>query len=128
MVDQRPAEQLSGVSAQPIDASTPIAAAPAEPGRVEGLDGLRGLAALYVLLHHCWLFTFHGYPANTGPLWPGWLLYGHRGVVFFLTLSGFCPAIIPPRTTGGLAVRPGTPTAAPGGFCHRTGRRWHSAW
>jgi peptidoglycan/LPS O-acetylase OafA/YrhL len=95
MVDQRSAQQRSVVSALPIDASTPIAAAPAEPGRVEGLDGLRGLAALYVLLHHCWLFTFHGYPADTGPLWLGWLLYGHLGVVFFLTLSGFCLAILP---------------------------------
>jgi peptidoglycan/LPS O-acetylase OafA/YrhL len=95
MVDQRSAQQRSVVPALPTDASTPSADAPAGPARVDGLDGLRGLAALYVLLHHCWLFTFHGYPVDTGPRWLGWLLYGHLGVVFFLTLSGFCLAILP---------------------------------
>jgi peptidoglycan/LPS O-acetylase OafA/YrhL len=103
MVDQRSADQHSAL---PADASTPIAAAPAEPARVEGFDGLRGLAALYVLLHHCWLFTFHGYPADTGPPWLGWLLYGHLGVVFFLTLSGFCLAVLPAQQgwkLGGMA-------------------------
>src|SRR5262249_30444593 len=42
-----------------------------ESGRAVGLDGIRGLAALYVVVHHCWLVTFHGYPANTGPAWLG---------------------------------------------------------
>src|SRR5438477_5975979 len=71
--------------------------APAEPGRVAGVDGIRGLAALYVLVHHCWLLTFHGYPANSGPAWLGWLLYGRLGVVLFLTLSGFSLALSPAR-------------------------------
>jgi peptidoglycan/LPS O-acetylase OafA/YrhL len=62
-------------------------------GRVAGLDGIRGLAALYVVLHHCWLLSFHGYPANTGPAWLGWLLYGRFAVVVFITLSGFSLAI-----------------------------------
>jgi peptidoglycan/LPS O-acetylase OafA/YrhL len=66
-------------------------------GRVAGLDGLRGLAALYVVMFHCWLLTFHGFPANTGPVWLGWLPYGHLAVVFFLTLSGFSLAISPAR-------------------------------
>jgi peptidoglycan/LPS O-acetylase OafA/YrhL len=70
---------------------------PADPGRVVGLDGLRGLAALYVLLFHCWLYNFRGFPTNTGPGWLGWLLYGHLAVVFFLTLSGFSLAISPAR-------------------------------
>ena len=72
-----------------------------EPGRspganrVTGLDGIRGLAALYVLVHHCWLLSFPGYPANNGP-WPlGWLLYGRFAVVVFLVLSGFSLAISP---------------------------------
>ena len=47
---------------------------PSDHGRVAGLDGIRGLAALYVVVHHCWLLTFHGYPANTGPVWLGWML------------------------------------------------------
>jgi peptidoglycan/LPS O-acetylase OafA/YrhL len=66
-------------------------------GRVVGLDGIRGLAALYVVVHHCWLLTFHGYPANTGPFWLGWLVYGHLAVVVFITLSGFSLAISPAR-------------------------------
>jgi peptidoglycan/LPS O-acetylase OafA/YrhL len=65
--------------------------------RVAGLDGIRGLAALYVLVHHCWLLTFPGYPANTGPGWLGWLLYGRLAVVTFIVLSGFSLAISPAR-------------------------------
>ncbi|HEY2669891.1 MAG TPA: acyltransferase [Rugosimonospora sp.] len=68
-----------------------------ERARVDGLDGLRGLAALYVVLFHCWLLTFHGFPANHGPWWLGWLLYGQLAVVFFFVLSGFSLAISPAR-------------------------------
>ncbi|MEU6071318.1 MULTISPECIES: acyltransferase family protein [Streptomyces] len=64
---------------------------------VQGLDGLRGLAALYVLLFHCWLLTFPGFPQNSGPSWLGWLMYGRLAVVFFLVLSGFSLAISPAR-------------------------------
>jgi peptidoglycan/LPS O-acetylase OafA/YrhL len=70
---------------------------PPDRGRVVGLDGLRGLAALYVVVFHCWLLTFHGFPANTGPVWLGWLLYGHLAVVFFFVLSGFSLAVSPAR-------------------------------
>ena len=58
-----------------------------------GLDGLRGLAALYVVVFHCWLFSFRGFPENTGPAWLGWLMYGRLAVVFFLILSGFSLAL-----------------------------------
>jgi peptidoglycan/LPS O-acetylase OafA/YrhL len=63
-----------------------------------GLDGLRGLAALFVVLHHCWLSAFPGYPANIGPAWTGWLLYGHFAVVVFIVLSGFSLAVSPARS------------------------------
>ncbi|MET7781253.1 acyltransferase [Streptomyces sp. NPDC005388] len=66
-------------------------------GQVLGLDGLRGLAALYVLLFHCWLLTMPGFPENRGPAWLGWLMYGRLAVVFFLVLSGFSLAISPAR-------------------------------
>ncbi|MCT9108228.1 acyltransferase [Streptomyces mirabilis] len=66
-------------------------------GQVLGLDGLRGLAALYVLLFHCWLLTMPGSPENSGPAWLGWLMYGRLAVVFFLVLSGFSLAISPAR-------------------------------
>jgi peptidoglycan/LPS O-acetylase OafA/YrhL len=65
--------------------------------RIVGLDGIRGIAALYVVVHHCWLLTFPGYPANTGPQWLGWLLHGRFAVVVFITLSGFSLAIAPAR-------------------------------
>jgi peptidoglycan/LPS O-acetylase OafA/YrhL len=65
---------------------------------VLGLDGLRGFAALYVVVFHCWLLTFRGFPANRGPVWLGWVLYGHLAVVFFLVLSGFSLGISPARS------------------------------
>lgn len=67
----------------------------AAPRRVVGLDGLRGLAAVYVLMFHCWLLTFAGFPANRGPAWTGVFMYGRLAVVFFLALSGFSLALSP---------------------------------
>jgi peptidoglycan/LPS O-acetylase OafA/YrhL len=49
-------------------------------------------------MHHCWLSAFPGYPANIGPAWTGWLLYGHFAVVVFIVLSGFSLAISPARS------------------------------
>jgi len=63
--------------------------------RVAGLDGLRGLCALYVLLFHCWAYTFRGAPPGTGPVWLGWLGFGRLAVVLFLILSGFSLALAP---------------------------------
>jgi peptidoglycan/LPS O-acetylase OafA/YrhL len=86
-------------------AETP-AVASRERSRLVGLDGIRGLAALFVVLHHCWLLSFPGYPSNTGPAWTGWLLYGHFAVVVFIVLSGFSLAVSPARAgwrLGGLA-------------------------
>lgn len=55
------------------------------------------MAALYVVLFHCWLLAFPGFPRNSGPFWLGWLMYGRLAVVFFLVLSGFSLAISPAR-------------------------------
>lgn len=66
--------------------------------RLVGLDGIRGLAALFVVLHHCYLSAFPGYPVNTGPTWTAWLLYGHLAVVVFIVLSGFSLAVTPARS------------------------------
>ncbi|MFD5077937.1 acyltransferase family protein [Streptomyces sp. NPDC058371] len=65
--------------------------------QVPGLDGLRGLAALYVALFHCWLYTFPGYPNSSAPWWLDGLTFGRLAVVFFLVLSGFSLAISPAR-------------------------------
>ncbi|MET3422834.1 peptidoglycan/LPS O-acetylase OafA/YrhL [Actinoplanes tereljensis] len=61
--------------------------------RVAGLDGLRGLCALYVLLFHCWAYTFRGFPRYRGPDWLSWLGFGRLAVVLFLVLSGFSLAM-----------------------------------
>ena len=65
--------------------------------KLPGLEGMRGIAALYVVLHHCYLLSFPGFPVNTGPVWTGWLLYGHFAVVVFIVLSGFSLAVSPSR-------------------------------
>ncbi|MEU4245431.1 acyltransferase [Actinoplanes sp. NPDC026619] len=61
--------------------------------RVAGLDGLRGLCALYVMLFHCWAYTFRGFPRYRGPEWLSWLGFGRLSVVLFLVLSGFSLAL-----------------------------------
>lgn len=71
---------------------------PTGRGRLAGLDGIRGVAALFVMLHHCWLMAFPGFPASTGPAWLGFLLYGHFAVVVFIVLSGFSLAVSPARS------------------------------
>ena len=74
--------------------------------QVLGLDGLRGLAALYVVLFHCWLYAFPGYPDSSAPRVLDVLMFGRIAVVFFLVLSGFSLAISPARhgwRSGGVA-------------------------
>ncbi|MCX4759530.1 acyltransferase [Streptomyces sp. NBC_01275] len=88
----------SGELDPPVPARQPDGTGAAgERLQLQGLDGLRGLAALYVVLFHCWLLTFPGFPRNSGPDWLGWMMYGRLAVVFFLVLSGFSLAISPAR-------------------------------
>lgn len=87
--DQASPVTVAGQGATPTTPGTPTSS----PHRVVGLDGLRGLAALYVVLFHCWLYTFSGFPENQGPAWLGWLLHGRLAVVFFLMVSGFSLAL-----------------------------------
>src|SRR4051812_1162133 len=75
--------------------ATTNSSAPPQRSRLAGLDGVRGLAALFVVLHHCYLMSYPGYPRNTGPSWLAWLLYGHLAVVVFIALSGFSLAVSP---------------------------------
>jgi len=80
----------------------------AEPStaRLIGFDGIRGLAALFVVLHHTFMRSFPGYPVNTGPFWVGWLIYGHFAVVVFIVVSGFSLSVSPARSgweLGGVA-------------------------
>jgi peptidoglycan/LPS O-acetylase OafA/YrhL len=91
------------VHAPPLTAARP----PSDDHRIPGLDGLRALTALYVVIHHCWLLAFPGYPANTGPGWLGWLVHGRLAVVVFIVLSGFSLAISPARNAWQLGGTPG---------------------
>jgi peptidoglycan/LPS O-acetylase OafA/YrhL len=77
---------------------------PARGGaRVHWLDGVRGAAAMFVVLHHIWLTSWPSFPRNTGPWWLGWLLYGHMAVAIFIVVSGFSLALAPMRSGGRLA-------------------------
>jgi peptidoglycan/LPS O-acetylase OafA/YrhL len=63
--------------------------------RLAGLDGIRGLAALYVVINHVFLRAFPGYPVDHAPFWAGWFIYGRFAVVVFIVLSGFSLALSP---------------------------------
>jgi peptidoglycan/LPS O-acetylase OafA/YrhL len=61
---------------------------------VDFLDGMRALAALYVVFHHIWLQVWPRELGRTPPesvlQYTAWLSYGHFAVTLFLVLSGFC--------------------------------------
>lgn len=65
--------------------------------RLAGLDGVRGLAALYVVMNHVFLRAFPGYPVDNAPFWAGVFIYGRFAVVVFIVLSGFSLALSPAR-------------------------------
>jgi peptidoglycan/LPS O-acetylase OafA/YrhL len=65
--------------------------------RLAGLDGVRGLAALFVVVNHVFLRAFHGYPVGHAPFWASWFVYGRFAVVVFIVLSGFSLALSPAR-------------------------------
>jgi peptidoglycan/LPS O-acetylase OafA/YrhL len=66
--------------------------------RLPGLDGIRGLAALFVVLNHIFLRAFPGYPVDNAPFWAAWFIYGRFAVVVFIVLSGFSLAVSPARS------------------------------
>jgi len=65
--------------------------------RLAGLDGIRGLAALFVVINHIFLRAFPGYPVDNAPAWAAWFIYGRFAVVVFIVLSGFSLALSPAR-------------------------------
>src|SRR3954462_4955538 len=71
--------------------------------RLAGLDGVRGLAAVFVVVNHVFLRAFPGYPADRAPFWAAWFIYGRFAVVVFIVLSGFSLALQPAREGGRLA-------------------------
>jgi peptidoglycan/LPS O-acetylase OafA/YrhL len=84
--------------------------------RLAGLDGIRGVAALFVVMNHIFLRAFPGYPVSTtAPLWAAWFIYGRFAVVVFIVLSGFSLAVSPARS--------GWRLDGVSRFAHR--RAWH---
>ena len=72
------------------------------PAHQDHLDGIRAVAALWVVLSHLWIIPC-GLDARE--TWLGrltnWTLYSHFAVDIFIVLSGFC-LILPVMTNGGL--------------------------
>lgn len=62
--------------------------------RLHYLDGIRGLAALYVVVAHCYLDTYYGVPevVRHTLFWTlsKVLAYGYVSVSVFIVLSGYC--------------------------------------
>jgi len=88
------------------------------PLRLGYLDGLRGLAALYVVVHHA---AFSHFEPST---FPGWLrvvtkpfAYAHFPVALFIVLSGYCLMLPVTRSVDG-SLKGGFP-----GFVRRRARR-----
>lgn len=85
-----PAEMLTALSAPPLPNREKQ-----ERVRLDFLDGLRGLTAVYVVLHHAWLFTGYDllFQARHYSLAAKALLsvvqYGYYSVAVFIVLSGF---------------------------------------
>lgn len=75
---------------------------PPQPGHRNFLDGLRGLAALWVVFSHLWIIPC-GLAARDNWLGPltNWTLYSHFAVDIFIVLSGFC-LILPVARDGTL--------------------------
>jgi peptidoglycan/LPS O-acetylase OafA/YrhL len=88
-------------AAPPTPATAPATAtvpsAPASVGRLDFLDGIRALAALFVVVHHMYLAVYAGFPANNGPAVLAPLLYGHFGVAVFIVVSGFSLGLAPAK-------------------------------
>jgi peptidoglycan/LPS O-acetylase OafA/YrhL len=77
--------------------SASVTTEPPPRRRLAGLDGVRGLAALYVVVYHVTLRAFPGYPDAGAPFWVGWFSYGRFAVLVFIVLSGFSLALSPAR-------------------------------
>lgn len=83
-------------------AATTTGRAGSAQNRVLWLDGVRGAAAIFVVLHHTWLATWPSFPSNAGPAWVEPLLYGHMAVAVFIVVSGFSLALVPMSNGGRL--------------------------
>jgi peptidoglycan/LPS O-acetylase OafA/YrhL len=78
-------------------AGGPVASDVPHSNRVAGLDGIRGLAAVFVVLNHIFLRAWPGFPTSRAPVWASELIYGRFAVVVFIAVSGFSLGLAPAR-------------------------------
>jgi len=106
-IEEDSRSNVAGVRQHPTDAVL----LPASRIRLEFLDGLRGLAALYVASSH--VTSAQGLSLAALPLVlglaTGWMRYAHYAVGVFIVLSGYCLMLPVARATegrlrGGLAA------------------------
>jgi peptidoglycan/LPS O-acetylase OafA/YrhL len=84
--------------AKPLEAEPIPMSEPTPVGRpslhLTHLDGIRGLAALYVVAHHAYLEctgdSFSPHLSKWECLATNWLQFGHISVSIFIVLSGYC--------------------------------------
>ncbi|GAC1583901.1 MAG: hypothetical protein NVS3B7_19260 [Candidatus Elarobacter sp.] len=85
------------------------------------VEGLRGVAALYVFLYHIWQYATNASGALVAIRGATWILqYGHFAVVAFIVISGYCLGLP-------LANRPERPFSRLG-FAKRRARRLGPAY
>jgi peptidoglycan/LPS O-acetylase OafA/YrhL len=95
------ASPRNATAIQSDDEVAPAAEAPttaSRPSRILGLDGIRGLAALFVVLNHIFERAWPGYPVDHAPWWAGEFIYGRFAVIMFIALSGFSLGLGPARS------------------------------
>ena len=82
--------------------STPEIASSPPRLRLDFLDGLRALAALFVAWYHCYLAVYIQTRASGVSRWVSEpMLYGHLAVPVFIVISGFC-LMLPVVRDGGV--------------------------
>lgn len=88
--------------------------------RLVFVDGLRALAALYVVVHHAWLqiwpVDYGRFPSGALAVLTNWMGFGHFAVSVFIVLSGF--SLMLPVVRDGWKLRGGAV-----GFMLRRARR-----
>ncbi|MGY2745240.1 acyltransferase family protein [Arthrobacter sp. UYCu723] len=73
------------------------------PSRMHFLDGVRALAAMFVVVHHAWLTVYPDFEIH-GPVGAAtyWMSFGSFGVTVFIVVSGFSLMLSPARNGGRL--------------------------
>lgn len=79
--------------------SAALAARPGPcPTRIVGLDGIRGLAAVFVVLNHIFERSWPGRTGADAPWWASEFTYGRFAVIMFIALSGLSLGLVPARS------------------------------